>query len=209
MSLKNDRGLGHIVTALARSLKIADAAKPVAVGRSGREWRPGIGPHSESESFALIAHSIERVEPELARRIDREVPYPSGSRQRCDLVIRDESGEIEWAIEAKLLRFLGDNGKPNDNMLMHVISPYDHDRSALTDCRKLLSGELGRRYAVVILGYESDERPLEPAVLAFEILASSICSLGPRVVADADELVHPVHHKARIFGWEVTEHLHD
>ena len=36
-----------------------------------------------------------------------------------------------------MLRFLGDNGKPNDNILMHVLSPYPQHRSALTDCEKL------------------------------------------------------------------------
>jgi hypothetical protein len=33
-----------------------------------------------------------------------------------------------------MLRLLGDNGKLNDNMLMHVLSPYQAHRSALTDC---------------------------------------------------------------------------
>jgi len=27
---------------------------------------------------------------------------------------------------------MGDNGKPNDNMLMHILSPYPAHRSALT-----------------------------------------------------------------------------
>ena len=43
----------------------------------------------------------------------------------------------DWAIEAKMLRMFGDNGKLNDNMLMHVLSPYPAHRSALTDCGKL------------------------------------------------------------------------
>jgi hypothetical protein len=30
----------------------------------------------------------------------------------------------EWAIEIKMPRLMGDNGKPNDNMLMHILSPY-------------------------------------------------------------------------------------
>ena len=30
------------------------------------------------------------------------------------------------------LRLKGDNGKPNDNMLMHILSPYPQHRSALT-----------------------------------------------------------------------------
>jgi len=37
----------------------------------------------------------------------------------------------------KMLRLMGDNSKPNDNMLMHILSPYPSHRSALTDCQKL------------------------------------------------------------------------
>jgi hypothetical protein len=29
-----------------------------------------------------------------------------------------------WAIEVKMLRLMGDNGKLNDNMVMHILSPY-------------------------------------------------------------------------------------
>jgi hypothetical protein len=31
---------------------------------------------------------------------------------------------VDWAIEVKMLRLMGDNHKPNDNMLMHILSPY-------------------------------------------------------------------------------------
>jgi hypothetical protein len=36
-----------------------------------------------------------------------------------------------------MLRIFGDNGKLNDNMLMHVLSFYPAHLSALTDCGKL------------------------------------------------------------------------
>lgn len=36
-----------------------------------------------------------------------------------------------------MLRLFGDNAKLNDNMLMHLLSPYPAHRSALTDCEKL------------------------------------------------------------------------
>jgi hypothetical protein len=57
------------------------------------------------------------------------------------------SPDWSWAIEVKLLRLLGDNGKPNDNILMHILSPYPAHRSAFTDCTKLLGAPLGRRKA--------------------------------------------------------------
>ena len=36
-----------------------------------------------------------------------------------------------------MMRLMGDNGKPNDNILTHILSPYPAQRSAITDCRKL------------------------------------------------------------------------
>ena len=53
-----------------------------------------------------------------------------------------------------MLRLMGDNGKPNDNMLMHILSPYPKDRSALTDCAKLLGSGLVGRKAIVIYGFD-------------------------------------------------------
>lgn len=53
-------------------------------------------------------------------------------------------------MEVKMLRLMGDNGKPNDNILMHILSPYPEHRSALTDCDKLRGSNLSDRCAVMI-----------------------------------------------------------
>jgi hypothetical protein len=60
----------------------------------------------------------------------------------------------EWAIEVKMLRFMGDNGKLNDNIVMHILSPYPEHRSALTDCTKLVTSQLGVHKAIMIYGYD-------------------------------------------------------
>lgn len=65
-----------------------------------------------------------------------DVPYPGSSRQKCDLAIGEEADPL--FVECKLLRILSDNGKPNDNMLMHILSPYPQHRSAVADCATLL-----------------------------------------------------------------------
>lgn len=70
-----------------------------------------------------------------------------------------------------MLRLMGDNGKPNDNMLMHILSPYPADRSALTDCSKLLTSGPGDRQAVIIYGFDYPGLPMDPAIEAFETLA--------------------------------------
>jgi hypothetical protein len=76
-------------------------------------------------------------------------------------------------VEGKLLRLKGDNGKPNDNMLMHIVSPYPQHRSALTDCIKLINSQLPGVKVVTIIGYSYPDLPLEPAIRAFETLARS------------------------------------
>jgi hypothetical protein len=106
-------------------------------------------------------------------------------------------------MEAKLLRLLGDNGKPNDNILMHILSPYPAHRSAVTDCAKLVAAALSRRKAIVIFGYDYADWPMEPAIEAFEALASAQSELGPRMSSSFDGLVHPVHQRGAVFGWEL------
>ncbi|WP_423922973.1 hypothetical protein [Candidatus Poriferisodalis sp.] len=110
--------LSEFVQAFADGMKAADVAGPVAVNqRSGVPFRPGIGPHTESATIGLVLAALDsgRLPP-----MEREVPYPRIARQKCDLVVTGEPG---WAIEVKMLRFRGDNNKPNDNMLLHLLSP--------------------------------------------------------------------------------------
>ena len=102
-----------------------------------------------------------------------------------------------------MLRLMGDNGKPNDNILMHILSPYPEHRSALTDCAKLLRSSLGHRKAVVIYGYEYDGWPMEPAISAFETLARQSVELGNRQSVSFDGLVPPVHRRGQVMGWEL------
>jgi hypothetical protein len=145
---------------------------------------------------------MARSHPEAYGDHARAVRYPGGSRSKCDLCIGRKSS-WGWAIEFKLLRFLGDNGKPNGNMLMHILSPYPQDRSALTDCSKLASAPIADRKAIIIFGYDHDDWPLEPAVGAFETLAASRVRLGPRQESCTQSLVHPVHSAGRVYGWEL------
>jgi hypothetical protein len=102
-----------------------------------------------------------------------------------------------------MLRLMGDNGKPNDNILMHILSPYPAHRSAVTDISKLLDSGLAGRKALVIFAYEYPDWPAEPVIAAFELLASREAKLGRRVQGTTDGLIHPVHRSARVFGWEL------
>jgi hypothetical protein len=131
------------------------------------------------------------------------VPYPNAPRQKCDLLIApSDSGS--WAVEVKMLRFMGDNGKPNDNMLMHILSPYPNHRSALTDCQKLVGSGFEEPYALLIYGYDYDDWPMEPAVEAFEQLARYRVQLGSRHFARFNGLIHPIHRRGGVFVWEIS-----
>jgi hypothetical protein len=165
--------------------------------RTGAAYQPGIGPHTEGETITL---ALEAAPAGSMPSLKRECPYPSIGRSRCDVVVDDED---PWAIEIKMLRLMGDNGKPNDNMLMHILSPYPAHRSAVTDCTKLLASGFPHRKAVVIFGYDYDGWPMDPAVDAFEALASRSATLRPTDAAGFDHLVHPVHVRGRAFGWEL------
>jgi hypothetical protein len=111
-----------------------------------------------------------------------------------------------WAIEVKMLRLMGDNGKLNDNMVTHILSPYPAQRSALTDCTKLVASPLGTQKAIVIYGYDYSGWPMDPAIEAFETLASKQVKLASHAVASFDRLIHPVHQCGRVFGWQLAPH---
>ncbi|HUK87395.1 MAG TPA: hypothetical protein VLT85_06995, partial [Terriglobales bacterium] len=186
----------------AKAVVLADSRRPVA-----KEFQPGIGPFGEPEAVQLAMKELEQAEPSRYReRYRLGVKYPSIPRQKCDLCL-GSTPNWEWAIEVKLFRMLGDNGKSNDNMLMHILSPYPKHRSALTDCTKLLKSGLSGRKAVLIYGFESADWPVEQTLGAFEVLARAHVRLGDRAAAQFSGLVHPIHRHGCVCAWEVSDRV--
>ena len=187
----------------ATSIIAVDKIRPVAVNqRTGQPFQAGIGPHSEAQTLRLTLTEMQKIHPAKYNCIEFDVPYPNGSRQKCDLFIAHNDNSL--FVECKLLRILGDNGKPNDNMLMHILSPYPQHRSALTDCGKLRCSEFRGRKAILIFGYEDENWPLEPAIDAFEKIATLHGSIGSRHSSKYSGLCHPVHSSGEVFIWEVS-----
>jgi hypothetical protein len=149
MNLELDR----LVDDFAMALMGADSARPGASNaRSKAAFQPGIGPHSEAQTVKLVGAELERLASDIyGHRLAYGVAYPEAPRQKCDLCI-GSAPEWDWAVEIKMLRILGNNGKANDNILMHLLSPYAAHRSALTDCDKLVESRLGRRKAILVYG---------------------------------------------------------
>lgn len=186
----------------AAALETVDGSGPQAANaRSGALFRPGIGPFSEAKAVALVAEQLASM-PGYASGVRVSVPYPSAPRQKCDLAL--DGNPCGWVIEVKLLRLLGDNGSPNDNMLMHVLSPYPEHRSAVTDCDKLRASGFPCSKAVLIYAFDYPGHPMMPAIDAFETLARSRGGLGPRANSPFVTPCHPVHCTGAVFAWEVT-----
>jgi hypothetical protein len=173
----------------AAGLMLADARRP-----RWAAYQPGIGPHTEPKVVALVLAELRRDHPALYGSVLIGVHIQIARGRKCDLLITPSGGR-SWAVEVKMLRLMGDNGKPNDNILMHILSPYPDDNSALTDCQRLAASGFSGSLAVLIYGYDYDVRSMNPAVEAFEQLATQRVRLGPREVASFDGLIHPVHRR--------------
>ena len=202
-SQRDELTLGQVVADFAAGIVAVDRLSPVAVNvRTKEPFQAGIGPHSESKTVELVLEQMASEGPDRYQDYTLGVPYGTGLRQKCDLCL-GPSESWDWAIEVKMFRPMGDNGKPNDNILMHIISPYPSDRSALTDCTKLAESHLGRRKAVLIYGYSCEDVPMAPGIEAFEVLARHEGLIGDRHWADFAGLVHPVHRSGSVFAWEI------
>jgi len=117
----------------------------------------------------------------------------------------------EWALELKIIRPFGDNGKLAELSSENVLHPYSGDTSLLGDCLRLLECGLVENKAVVIFGYQHGPPQvcLEPAISSFEVLAKSIMKvkLSSRVEELRQGLAHPVHQQLRVCGFEVEGRL--
>jgi hypothetical protein len=193
--------LSELASDFASAVKRVDGRRPQAsTSRTGKVYQPGIGPHTESATIRLVVDELVEVDRAYSAHAT-DVPYPGGG-QRCDWCLGGAEN-WEWAIEAKLLRLLGDNGKPNDNMLSHILSPYPTQHSALMDCVKLAASSFGRNKAILIIAYDYDDFPIDPVIGMFEVLARQLVALGERVTAGFDGLVHPVHAKGSVLAWSI------
>ena len=190
--------LQAIVDAMAVGFRAADGRSPQHISRTGRAYRPGIGPHSENAAVTLVLAEIGTLLP--GTPYGQFLPYPNAPRQKCDVWLGKPA---EWAIEVKMARFRGDNGKPDDTAVKDLLSPYASDRSALTDCEKLAVSGFPCRTALLVYGFDYPDRALDPAIDALELLAGATVELGSRVEAVIGDLVHPVHAYGRLFAWEV------
>jgi hypothetical protein len=182
--------LQEVVTDIAMGISALDAS-----GSRFREFQPGVGPFGEPQLVKQITTYLNTL-----------TKYGGAVRtKRCpDLLIPDE-----WAIEVKITRPYGDNGKEAENWSVNLLHPYRGNTSSIGDCYKLLSLPMPERKAVLVVGYEHAPAKIDltPLIRSFETIATCVAGvkLGSRVENRCNGLIHPVHQTAKLFAWEVLQ----
>jgi hypothetical protein len=192
--------LEQFVRDFASGIERADAKRPQAHSHrdQARTYQPGIGPFSEDEAVRLTLAEMRIAAPGAYEDVGKR-RYP-GAAKTCDLAI----GALpEWAIEVKLARVGRDNGTYEDAAVKKILSPYEEDRSAVTDCVKLAASGFEGRRGVLIYGFEDPKRPLRWLIDAFELVAAQYVELDSRCEAPMVGLVHPVFRAGAVFAWEL------
>src|SRR5262249_27076371 len=179
--------LRELVEDFARGLSAADAKQPQASGREGRIYRPGIGPFGEEAAVRLTLDEMRIARPGVYDDA-RKLRYP-GANMTCDLAV---GADPEWAVEMKLARVGRENGTDEDTAVKKILSPYADDRSAVTDCMKLVASGFTSRKGILVYGFEDPGRPLAWLIDAFELIAAQHVTLGQPSEARFERLVHPI-----------------
>lgn len=174
---------------------ILDALVAIDAGRVPfKNFQSGVGPYGEPQLLKLIAQHLNQLPKYGNKVVTKRTP---------DLLIPGH-----WALEFKIARPYGDNGKEAEDWSVNLLHPYPGNVSCIGDCYKLLDLSGVERRAVVVIGYEHipAKTDLNPLVRSFEVIARNVAaiSLGPRVEVGHKGLVHPVHQAVRIFSWEVV-----
>ena len=181
--------LKDIIESFAAGLRAIDTSR-----HPHKTFQPGVGPYGESEAVRLALQYMRAQSPELFSS--------ARTKQQPDVLIPGQ-----WALEFKIVRPFGDNGRHAEHWSENILHPYPGNTSSLGDCMKLLQSGLPERKGIIVFGYEHAEAvvPLDPAIRSFELLAAQIMQvkLTPRIEHRIEGLIHPVHQVLRVFGWEI------
>jgi hypothetical protein len=113
----------------------------------------------------------------------------------------------KWAIEFKIVRPFGDNGKEAENWSVNMLHPYPGNVSLISDAIKLIRLDGYTKKGLFVIGYEHDPAriSLDPLIASFELIALSVMdiNLGKRIEQRRGKLVHPEHQVLRCIGWEL------
>ncbi len=179
--------LREITHDIADLLEAFDAERPVH-----KAFQPGIGPLGEPQLVRQICDRLNAMEGK----------YRARTRRTPDLEINEV-----WAIEFKLVRPFGDNGREAENWSVNLLHPYEGNISLIGDAMKLVHLDGSYRKGLFAIGYEhaTPKIRLDPLVRSFELIMADVMqiSIGPRIEERREGLVHPEHQVVRCFAWEL------
>lgn len=175
----------EFVNIIADILKKFDSEKPIH-----KSFQPGIGPFGEPQIVKIIAERLQ------------EFGVLAKTKRIPDLVVQNE-----WAIEFKIVRPFGDNGKEAENWSVNMLHPYPGNVSLISDAIKLIQLENYSKKGLFVIGFEHNPAriSLDPLINSFESIAKYVMQLhlGDRIEQRRGSLVHPEHQVLRCFGWEI------
>jgi hypothetical protein len=184
----NTMNLAEVIEDVADSLIAIDTSRVPF-----RSFQLGVGPYGEPQLLKAIALNLNRL-PKYNDQVQ--------TRRTPDLLIPKH-----WAIEFKIARPYGDNGKEAENWSVNLLHPYKENVSTIGDCYKLLELASTERKAVVVIGYEHSPARIDltPLIEAFEVVAKQVMhiALSDRIETRRNGLIHPVHQSVRVFAWEL------
>ena len=175
----------EIVKTIADILKDFDSELPVH-----KTFRPGIGPFGEPQIVRVIADRLH------SRGI------LAWTRRTPDLDI-----EHQWAIEFKIVRPFGDNGREAENWSVNMLHPYAGSASLIGDAIKLAKLDAFPNRGLFVIGFEHNPPriSLDPLLDAFEAIAFQVMGiqLYERIEERRDGLIHSEHQVLRCIGWRL------
>ena len=159
--------LKNFVEDFAKSMEIMDKILPPAVNvKTKKEYQKGIGPYQEKPFVKHVTNDMKTRNPELWSNITLEEKYPNERYKSCDVVVNNN-----FFIEIKAIRKMRDNGTQEEFLVNHILSPYENDKSFLTDTKKLLNSDFEGEKAVVFYGYDYEVAPMDIIVGCYELIA--------------------------------------
>jgi hypothetical protein len=180
--------LADLVRDIAGGCRAIDAR-----GAPFKGFQAGVGPYGEPQLVKLIAQHLNELPRFRGKAASKRIP---------DLLVRGH-----WALEFKIARPFGDNGREAENWSVNLLHPYPGNVSVVGDCLKLREWPGSERRAAIVVGFEHllPAISLDPLLQAFEAVARDLLPfrLSRRVEERIDDLRHPVHQVARIVAWEV------
>ena len=180
-------GYQEIINLIANILKEFDSERPVH-----KTFKPGIGPFGEPQIVSIIAERLTKR------------GLLSKTKRTPDLEVSNE-----WAMEFKIVRPFGDNGKEAENWTVNVLHPYPGNVSLIGDAIKLSNLNTPQKKGLFIIGYEHNPAKisLNPLLSSFELISHEVMkiNLSSRIEEIRTGLVHPEHQVLRCIGWKILD----